>query len=229
MHCDDKIEIAVTSSRDLACEALDRGESKMDDRGITISRLALRRIVLGCVALGLLGVGYAFGHFTSKTELSSTQTHIEAKNTSVPITTSTTTVAVTTTQPIVTSSTLPTTTSVVPALVPALEICGTGNPVVKPVTLTLSCADGNSRAENLQWSIWNSSEATASGIETWNTCNPDCADSTTWDSTSATFTLTDPVSTSHGLLFEKLTVQDTGPTPLGMMRTITYNEAPSIP
>jgi hypothetical protein len=99
---------------------------------------------------------------------------------------------------------------------------------LRPATLLIaSCADGNDDAVDLTWTTWGSTQATATGLESWNPCIPDCADDTSWDSTAAQFTLTDPVQTSQGLLFTTLVVQDTGPTPPGFERIKSFSEAPA--
>jgi len=109
-----------------------------------------------------------------------------------------------------------------------VEDCGVGAAVSRPQNLILTCADGNERAADLSWSSWGPIQATATGIDTWNTCVPNCAASTVWDRTAAEVTLTDPVLTgSHGWLFEKLTVQDTGNTPPDKIRVFTVDEAPA--
>jgi len=112
------------------------------------------------------------------------------------------------------------------ASLPEVEVCGLPPAVRRPASMTLACADDNSRGIDLRWSTWTPTGATATGLETWNTCRPDCAQSTSWDSTAADFTLGHPVPTAAGALFESLTVTDTGPIPSGAMRTVTYTEAP---
>ncbi len=196
----------------------------MKDDGITISRRVLRRIGLGLAGFILLGSGYGIGRITSSVNSG----HVRLAVTPREITSSTTE-AGTATTPSMSATTQPTTTTTtVPhQQVPAVEICGVGAPVIRPVSMTLACADGNTQAKNLDWTSWGNTAAKATGIDTWNTCVPYCAASNTWDSTEATFTLTNPVSTSKGLLFESLIVQDTGPTPPGVMRTVTYSEAPT--
>ncbi len=109
---------------------------------------------------------------------------------------------------------------------PAVEDCGLGKPQVRPASLTLACADANDLAVKLVWSRWTATEAYATGTDTWNTCVPYCAASKTWDKTQANFTLSDPVKTSAGWLFEKLVVHITGKVPKGMERTVPYSEKP---
>jgi hypothetical protein len=109
---------------------------------------------------------------------------------------------------------------------PAVEDCGLGKPEIRPTGLTLACADANTLAVKLVWSKWTATGAYATGTETWNTCVPYCAASKTWDKTQANFTLSDPVKTSAGWLFEKLVVHITGKAPKDMARTVTYSEKP---
>jgi hypothetical protein len=61
----------------------------------------------------------------------------------------------------------------------------------------LACADSYSKAVDLNWTSWTATQATAVGV-----------------------------LTSQGLLFESLTVQNTGPIPKGALRTFTENETP---
>jgi len=112
------------------------------------------------------------------------------------------------------------------ATVPMVLNCGMGNGLVRPKTLTLACADANNLAKDLVWSKWATTGADASGVDTWNTCVPNCASSKKWDSASADFTLSDATHTSKGLVFEHLMVRITGHTPKGITRTGTYSVAP---
>ncbi len=109
---------------------------------------------------------------------------------------------------------------------PAVEDCGLAKPQVLPASLTLACADDNDRAVKLVWSKWTATGAYATGTDTWNTCVPYCAASKTWDKTTANFTLSDPVRTPAGWLFEKLVVHITGKAPKDMERTVSYSEKP---
>lgn len=109
---------------------------------------------------------------------------------------------------------------------PAVEDCGMGKPKFRPATLILTCADANDLAEKLVWVKWSATGAYATGIDTWNTCVPYCAASKTWDKTSATFTLSHPVKTPVGWLYEKLVVRITGKAPKDMARTEVFSEKP---
>jgi hypothetical protein len=51
-----------------------------------------------------------------------------------------------------------------------------GRPVVKPMSVTLTCADGGFTVENLKWTGWGESFAAATGTGRINDCEPDCAD-----------------------------------------------------
>jgi hypothetical protein len=101
-----------------------------------------------------------------------------------------------------------------------------GKGVVRPKMLTLACADANDLSDDLAWSKWAVTGADATGVDTWNTCVPNCASSKKWDSASAEFALSDAVHTSKGLLFERLLVRITGHTPKGVKRALTYILAP---
>ncbi|MGC8628025.1 MAG: hypothetical protein ACP5VR_10855 [Acidimicrobiales bacterium] len=108
----------------------------------------------------------------------------------------------------------------------AVMDCGLGKPSVRPKSLVLACADANAEAVGLKWSSWGSAEAVAKGVYTWNLCLPYCAASKKWGRTAATLTLSDPVHTRQGWLFEQLTVRITGKVPAHMSRVQIYPEAP---
>ncbi|GGM73294.1 hypothetical protein GCM10012275_49870 [Longimycelium tulufanense] len=61
---------------------------------------------------------------------------------------------------------------------------------VKPDTISLACGDGNDQLVGLDWSGWNADEATATGREVINTCDPSCADGS-WQSYPVTVRLVD--------------------------------------
>jgi hypothetical protein len=110
----------------------------------------------------------------------------------------------------VVASATPTKVGATAKAVPQLEDCGMGKNLVEPKTLVLACADANSVAESLVWTLWDSTTARAKGVYTWNLCVPYCAASKKWGKTSADFGLGDPVHTRQGWLFEQLTVHITG-------------------
>ncbi|HET9173138.1 MAG TPA: hypothetical protein VFN97_27165 [Actinospica sp.] len=104
----------------------------------------------------------------------------------------------------------------------SIEVCGQGPDSVKPGSMILACADDGELADQLQWSSWTSTGATATGRVTWR------GHGGTWNSAAASVTLAGPVSVpGHGTLFTRLELHVTGPTPKGFMRDLTYNEAPS--
>jgi hypothetical protein len=110
---------------------------------------------------------------------------------------------------------------------PAVAVCGAGPARVRPGSMILTCADGGELARQLVWSSWTRTRATAAGIVTWRACSSACADSAHWDRASADVTLTDPVSAAgKGVLFTRLTLHVTGPTPRGFLRNLAVSEAP---
>jgi hypothetical protein len=94
--------------------------------------------------------------------------------------------------------------------------------------MILTCADDGELAEHLHWSSWTKTQATATGTVVWRVCSALCADSRRWDTTSANYTLTDPVRVrGKGFLFTRLELRVTGSTPRGFMRDLAFDEAPS--
>gem|GEM_PF-1428967 len=49
-----------------------------------------------------------------------------------------------------------------------------GERSVSPVTILLSCADGNEIVEHARWSAWDATSATGTGVLTTNDCQPTC-------------------------------------------------------
>lgn len=110
----------------------------------------------------------------------------------------------------------------------AVEDCGQGKALTRPAELVLACADQELRAKHLTWSSWSATSVTATGLITWHVCTPSCAQSTKWDSSSAQITLIDPVPEPRSqILFTKLELRVTGPTPPGFARTEVYDMAPT--
>jgi hypothetical protein len=104
---------------------------------------------------------------------------------------------------------------------PAFDQCGFGGTfetrLVRPKSIILACGDGNIGLVHLHWTSWGHASAAATGVDTWNTCVPDCAASKTWDSTPATVSLSHPVPEPGGSLFGLLTVHGTkGPKSPGL-------------
>ncbi len=106
-----------------------------------------------------------------------------------------------------------------PSPVPAqtqVNVCGT--PQIRPAEIILACADYNARLENLQWSSWSPTLAQATGTYTHNLCVPDCAGGT-FVSAPATVMLDEPVSTSAGVEYARVTWSYESPAGL-----VTYSE-----
>ena len=51
-------------------------------------------------------------------------------------------------------------------------------PVQKPQSLTLTCADGGMRLEELMWAVWDKNGAVGYGTYLENDCQPSCAEGT---------------------------------------------------
>ena len=101
--------------------------------------------------------------------------------------------------------------------------CPDETSLTRPAELNLACADAGLWAEDLVWSSWSATSATATGIFTWHDCTPNCAESTKWGTSSAQFTLTDPVAgPGDQVLFTELEMHVTGPTPPGFKRVTTF-------
>ena len=113
---------------------------------------------------------------------------------------------------------------------PAVEICGSGAAVERPGSMILTCADDGELATHLHWSSWGATRATATGSVTWRICNVACALSRRWASAAASFTLLDPKpEPGKGILFTRLDMHVTGPTPRGFLRDLAFGEAPPPP
>jgi hypothetical protein len=84
----------------------------------------------------------------------------------------------------------------------------------------------------LNWTSWTGSQALATGQVTWNVCMPDCAESSTWDSSAASFELTDVTPVGGRMYYEKLVVDVTGyipPSFPNFMRHQSFPENPQRP
>jgi hypothetical protein len=111
---------------------------------------------------------------------------------------------------------------------PAVKICGTGPAVRRPGSMILTCADDGELGTDLHWSNWTATRAAATGFVTWRACTQKCAYSRHWRSASADFTLTDPTAEQgKDVLFTRLDMHVTGPTPQGFMRDLAFDEAPT--
>jgi hypothetical protein len=105
---------------------------------------------------------------------------------------------------------------------PAVENCGTGAALTQPGSLILTCADHGMVAGQLNWQSWTATQATATATVTW------AESATQQDSTTADIALSAPVTQPDGtVLFTQLTIQVTGSTPSGFIRTASFSEAPA--
>jgi hypothetical protein len=110
----------------------------------------------------------------------------------------------------------------------AVEVCGAGAALVRPGSMVLTCADHGMLATHLHWSSWTESRAAASGIVTWRTGTAASAASIRWHSTRADVTLADPArERGNRVLFTRLDLHVTGPTPRGFLRNVAFDEAPA--
>jgi hypothetical protein len=89
---------------------------------------------------------------------------------------------------------------------PALLSCS-GKRLVRPTGMVvIACADANAELRSTHWSSWTASAA--SGTTDWalNLCTPTCAASKITDFPDSSVRLSQPTKTSHGVVFEKVTV-----------------------
>jgi hypothetical protein len=110
--------------------------------------------------------------------------------------------------------------------------CGQGPALVEPTSMILTCADNGELAEHLHWTSWGATRATATGTVAWRTCFVSCAQSKRaqskqFASTTADYTLSDPVRSAKGVEFTRLTLHATGATPKGFQRDLAFDEAPT--
>lgn len=110
---------------------------------------------------------------------------------------------------------------------PLLVVCQMSSSV-KPKSVILACADDGLLLKSLKWSTWGPAGASATGTISWHICQPDCAASDKWGSSSATVQLSDLVDSpsKYGWVLQKLTVHITGAKTGGFGRTLVYPEKP---
>jgi hypothetical protein len=112
------------------------------------------------------------------------------------------------------------------AATPAVEVCGQGVALVKPGSMILTCADDGELAQDLHWTSWTPTKATATGIVTWRECRRLCATSRQFGKSTADYTLSDPVRSGDKILFTRLELHATGTTPKNFQRNLAFDEAP---
>ena len=111
---------------------------------------------------------------------------------------------------------------------PGVQICGAGPLVMRPKSVVLACADDGLLAEDLRWSSWTGTHATATGTITWLACTGACPDGSRWKSTAGAVTLTRPVREPRNeVLFTRLTLRMIGQTPAGFLRNVSFDETPA--
>lgn len=129
-----------------------------------------------------------------------------------PPTTTPTTMPTTMPVPSVSASTAPVVTTLVPpppssaptsVAPPAVDSsilvygdCRT--PTFEPTQLILTCADHGFYFQDLHWTSWTATSATAVGTEAYNDCSPSCAGGQFHYIANATLTLTTPTTDSSG-------------------------------
>ena len=87
---------------------------------------------------------------------------------------------------------------------PGLMPC-VGEPGERPEEIGLACATYSQYLSNLNWSLWTSSKAVASGLEYTNSCTPTCVDGE-FSHRPVIVTLSSPVATHFGILFSGIAI-----------------------
>lgn len=80
------------------------------------------------------------------------------------------------------------------------------DPVVRPSTILLSCADGNAYLGKLTWSNWGAMTATGSGAFYLNSCKPYCAAAKITRRTAVNVVASAPAVVAGQLVFTRLAV-----------------------
>jgi hypothetical protein len=89
---------------------------------------------------------------------------------------------------------------------------GCTTPLVEPAEIILACADKNSLLEDLHWTSWTATGATAVGTDEYNDCVPNCARGHFHSTPGTTVALSDPVRGAGGqLVWSKLQQHPTEP------------------
>ena len=109
--------------------------------------------------------------------------------------------------------------------IPLVNECypsGTRRGLYQPRTIMLACADGNVSVEELAWTSWAASAATAEGRFTFNLCTPSCARGR-FVSFPATIRLTSPHLQRGRAVFRQIVVTYIGRRPTGSPKTMVYD------
>ncbi len=92
-----------------------------------------------------------------------------------------------------------------------------GEPVARPASYTVACADGNQSLVDLDWSDWGAQRASATGSVVANDCDPSCAEGS--DVRAAVKVVaSDLVDGEAAATYGTLTITVTGDLPEGMAR-----------
>ena len=86
----------------------------------------------------------------------------------------------------------------------SLTTC-TGAAVTRPITFTMTCADGNYRLVAVHWQNWGTTQAVATGHASMNNCAPDCAAGQTLDY-RVRVTASDPIAGPSGPAYARLSI-----------------------
>lgn len=89
-----------------------------------------------------------------------------------------------------------------------------GKGVVRPAMIVTACADGSSRISQLTWTSFTATSAEATGTESSNNCDPNCAQGH-FLKYPATFRFSNPVHLAQGWYFGTVTTTYSGKTPTG--------------
>ncbi len=95
-------------------------------------------------------------------------------------------------------------------------------PVVRPRSLVIACADGNTALAGLHWRHWGAETATARGQMVANPCNPNCAASRE-QSWPVRVTVRDLVIGAHHAAYANVTMVASGRHPRGTRRRYGYS------
>jgi hypothetical protein len=81
------------------------------------------------------------------------------------------------------------------------------NPQVEPPNIVFACADYGIILENITWSSWGRTSATGTGTLVYKTCVPSCAAGGTSTIAGDGITLSGPISTYRGVLYNNAALQ----------------------
>ncbi|HSS10066.1 MAG TPA: hypothetical protein VLL25_09285, partial [Acidimicrobiales bacterium] len=112
--------------------------------------------------------------------------------------------------------TIPTTTTTAPGnsdqATTVVADCGTG--AYRPARIVATCGNSGVVVTEIQWSTWTTTEAVGDSVVQVDPCKPSCAAQSA-QSFEAQVTLANPVMTSQGSRFSKLTLTWKGTKPFG--------------